>query len=208
MDALKSLLELLKCYAYELVALVLPGAMLVAAANDTTGFQPIGGAVGLVVAAYAIGVAVQGASSLIVHKFWKNSADPNAEVVALALAEAETDLGRAVPESALLDFCLSRVGADRNVYDKFTALRDTARALGSSAPVAAALATYGHWAGIWTGSTLAGLARISSVVIGTLLFSFACFSRYQRFSPLAKNAMFGQYLALRAVEKRAAVSKT
>lgn len=203
MDSIKGLLELAKNYAYELLALVLPGAILVAAAGDAFDMQPLGNSIGFLVAGYATGVALQGAASAVVHKLWKSAAQPDIAVEKLVAAELAGDLGAEAPMSCALDFCLSRLGADRTVYDKFIALRDTARGLAIAAPVSAGLFIWGHWSFLWTGSRLTGLVRLGLVLLAASLVSLATFSRYRRFAPLAKNAVFGQYLALRAVEKRA-----
>lgn len=196
MDA-KALIEAAKANTYELLATVLPGAALVTATARALGLPVPADAIVLLGYAYAVGLAVQGIGSAIVVFATRRSKRPAglSPSQAQALALVRKEMGDDFPQEALLDVCLTRIGTDRSVYDKFVALRDTSRGLAVvTLPVVASVLVQ-KWATVYGAGGLAGVAKVGALLVGGGLVTFGFIERYRRFSPLAAQIVHGQFLA-------------
>lgn len=199
MDTLKKFIETLKLTLYEILALLLPGAILVEAARagpqplltiNTTGST---GIIYFVVLSYAGGLAVQGITNLVFRRLPNlfrtghlSTNPPRRKQPLEAQAEArrvvEKLFGPKVDDELLEGYCLSSLGKSQAVYDRFLALRDTARALFLVFPLAWLLFAYGaHWPS-------------ASKSIGLLFGLIGFLERYHRFDRAAEEALFTQFL--------------
>lgn len=199
LETLKSLLETAKATTYELLALLLPGGVIVAVLEETCGMTIPFGTIGAIAAAYVFGTVLQAVGDFILKRKriagwierdkseWQQTADYALQVIQKRL--------QAVPKGATLDICLTQVGARRVVYDKFIALRDTARGLAFATVITAVLVIEDNWATLSGGTTSSAVSKVcGAIVLATVLF-LAFLQRYSRFQPLAHQAVYGQFLA-------------
>jgi len=126
-------------FTYELLAVLLPGAVVLAVLVQEYALVVPGATLGAIAGAYVIGIVLQGVADFGLKREWiaKRLGNESAwkESAAYALGLIRRTL-EDVPERAALDICLTHVGAGRVVYDKFVALRDTARGLALATLVA------------------------------------------------------------------------
>lgn len=194
MESIQGMIDGLKSATYEIGALLLPGVVLIAVSNAFAGTpQPDSTAVWLVVS-YVVGLVLQGLAALAHCSRWLRwisggvVSDPTpAERRAREIVEKEC--GKEIAEQHLLDFVLTRVYPNRQVYDKFLALADTTRALALVAFISIGLVAYGRHAALDTRTpwlTIAGFA----------VAWLALQERHRRFSPLAYKALYGKFIAL------------
>ncbi len=200
MEGVKILIDSVKSTTYELLALVLPGAILLLAALSAVGVTLPGGTVVLLGASYAAGMALQGIGDFLFKRSplkklaevpakWKET-----QVYALRLINRRLD--HPIPDWAVLDVCLTRVEARRTVYDKFTALRDTARGLAVVTPILAGLLLRIYWSQLTVGSLWLVIAKLAAMLATTASVFMAFAQRYTRFHPLAQQVVYGQFIAL------------
>lgn len=199
LETLKGLVETAKATTYELLALLLPGAVVLATLEYTCEIAIPFATVGTIGAAYILGTVLQAVADFTLkrervskllcgnHSPWQPSAD-----YALRLIQKKLE---AAPREATLDVCLTQVGPRRIIYDKFIALRDTARGLAFATLIAAAFVIVDHWSGIVSGSVGFAIVKVAGAVLLTLCLFLAFIQRYARFHPLALQAVYGQFLA-------------
>ncbi len=200
-EGLKSLLDAGKTTTYELLAVLLPGAIVLSSAATLIPIPIVGGTVGELASAYILGTAVQGLASFIfgweVFKRVLEKQPPNwqaAHDYALKLIRLKLD--KDFPEAATLDVCLTKVGERRQVYEKFVALRDMSRGLAvATVPLSAFLIRHNWNALIEGGSAIGGL-KVFGAIIATIVSILAFVERYGRFNPLAQQAIYGQFIAM------------
>jgi hypothetical protein len=199
LETLKGLLDTAKATTYELLALLLPGGVILAVLEGTCGITIPFGTVGAVAAAYVFGTVLQAVADYILKlgkvasriKIAKDDYQPTADY---ALQVIQKRL-QAVPKQATLDICLTQVGARRTIYDKFIALRDTARGLAFATVIAAVLVIHDKWSVLSSGSTSWAVAKIGGAIVLAIALFLAFIQRYARFHPLAHQAVYGQFLA-------------
>jgi hypothetical protein len=199
LETLKGLLDAGKAATYELLALLLPGAVVLAALMHTTGFGSPFGAIGEIAICYIIGTVLQAFADYLLKRKpirrWTESEKTDWKVAqAYALRLIQRRLS-AAPSEATLDICLTHVGARRSVYDKFMALRDTARGLAFATLVSAALVIWDEWSQLIAGSTPYAALKVSAVIVLVAIIFLAFVQRYARFQPLAQQAVYGQFIA-------------
>lgn len=199
MDTLKTFMETLKLTLYEILALLLPGAVVVEAAR--VGTEPLvtvnttnsTGIIYFLVLSYVGGLATQGITNLIFRRV------PNLfrtghlstipakrkqplEAHARAKREVEKLFGTKVDDEFVEGYCLSSLSTSHAAFDRFLALRDTVRALFLVLPVAWWLFAYGaHW-------------PLASKSTGLLLGLIGFLERYHRFDRAAEDVLFTQFL--------------
>jgi hypothetical protein len=205
LETLKSLLDAAKATTYELLALLLPGAVVLAVLECTCGVTMPFGTVGAIAAAYVFGTVLQAVADFVlklekVASWIKIDKDDYKPTKAYALQVIQKRL-QAAPEAATLDICLTQVGARRTIYDKFIALRDTARGLAFATPIAAVLVICDEWPVLWGGWTACSIAKVAGAVLLSIVLFLAFIQRYARFHPLAHQAVFGQFLAIQLDKK-------
>jgi len=199
LETLRGLLETAKATTYELLALLLPGAIILAALERTCGILIPFDTIGTITTAYIFGMVLQAIADFVLKRkriakwiqsekpTWKPSAD-----YALRLIQKKLE---AAPAEATLDVCLTQVGARRSIYDKFIALRDTARGLAFATVVTAALVIVDEWDAITSGSRPYAVAKVAAAILFAIVMFLAFIQRYARFYPLANQAVYGQFLA-------------
>jgi len=198
LETLKGLLDATKAFTYELLAVLLPGAVVLAALEHEYALVVPGDALGGASAAYVIGIVLQGMADFGLKRAWiakrlsNESAWKETSDYALRLIRRTLD---EVPERATLDICLTRVGAGRVVYDKFVALRDTARGLALATLVASVSIIVGDWPAITAGAAGYAFAKATGAIALALAVFLAFIQRYARFHPLALQEVYGQFLA-------------
>lgn len=200
LETLKGLLEAAKATTYELLALLLPGAVILATIERTCEVEMPFGTIGAIAAAYIFGTALQAIADFVLKReriakliegdksTWKTSAD-----YALQLIQKKL---QAAPKEATLDVCLTQVGPHRNIYDKFIALRDTARGLAFATVFAATIVIVRKWDVLASGSSNCAFAKVAGAVVLAVILFLAFIQRYARFQPLAHQAVYGQFIAL------------
>jgi hypothetical protein len=199
LETLKGLIETAKATTYELLALLLPGGVILAVLERTHGATIPSGTIGSIAAAYAFGTVLQAIGDFILKRKkiagWleRDKSDWRlTEAYALGMVAKRLP---AVPKGAMLDICLTQLGARRTIYDKFIALRDTARGLAFATVVTAVLVIVDEWDMLTTGATWCVIVKIGgAIALGTMLF-LAFLQRYARFHPLAHQVVYGQFLA-------------
>jgi hypothetical protein len=184
-EALRSLVESLKLTAYDVLAVLLPGAVCVRGLglllDGTAAGKALLGLEGLQLftLAFTSGLVLQGAGGLLLR------GRPQPELLLLARELIERRYGAQVPERLVLDFCLSKVEGKRGVYDKFVALRGMARGLSVAALVLGA-------AGVFASASAAGMAF--AAVLG-LLCAGSLYSLHRHYAPLGERAVVGLFFA-------------
>jgi hypothetical protein len=198
LETLKGLLDATKAFTYELLAVLLPGAAVLAVIGHEYALVVPSETLAATAAAYVIGIVLQGVADYCLKRTWiaKRLGNDSAwkEAAAYALNVIRKTLAE-VPECAALDICLTRVGAGRVVYDKFIALRDTARGLALATLVASVSIIVGNWTAITAGSVGYAVAKATGAIAVALAVFLALIQRYARFQPLALQAVYGQFLA-------------
>ena len=191
MDALRALIESLKLTAYDLLAVLLPGALLLRGLGGMFPAAQLGlfgaaGASALVpdglsfaALAFTAGLVLQGAGGRLVP------GKPQPELVAAAREVIKSRYGRDLPDGLVFDFCLSKIEARRAVYDKFVALRGMARALAVAAGVLGVAGVFAS--GSWT---LRALAFFAALLCGTSLLAL-----HRHYAPLGERALVGLFIA-------------
>lgn len=188
MESLRALIDTLKLTAYDLLAVLLPGALLVrgfgllfpGAQIGSPGAGPlVPDALAFTVLAYAAGLTAQGAGGLVSRR----RTSPELLLVAKKLIAER--YGRALPDGLVIDFCLTKLEGRRAVYDKFVALRGMARAL---VVVAAALGVARAALGQGPEERLAVLAATSVVCLSLRAL-------YLHYAPLGDQAVVGMFIA-------------
>lgn len=208
MEHLKSLFEALKSSAYSLAAILLPGALLLELVRRIFHLMaviPWDPPVPYVVLAYVVGFVLQGAASWVFS--WKRldriltdeealTRKTNVIASAQSLLEKKYEVG-SVPESSVIDIALTRASVHREVYDKFTALRDMARSL----VIVLAVSTLAFlWRAVMAPNgweRAAALAAAVAVAIGAC----GAADRYRRFRVTGDIAIVGALLASELKEK-------
>jgi hypothetical protein len=199
MDTLKTFMETLKLTLYEILALLLPGAILVEAARElpqrplTVNTTNSTGIIYFLVLSYVGGLAAQGITNLIFRRVPNllrtghlSTIPPKRkqplEAHARAKRVVEKLIGTKVDDEFVEGYCLSSLSTSR-AYDRFLALRDMARALFLAFPVAWwVFASGAHW-------------PLASKFIGVLAGTIGFLERYFRFDRAADEALFTQFLA-------------
>jgi len=187
-DALRALIESLKLTAYDLLAVLLPGAILLrglggmfpAAQLGAAGAGPlVPDALSFGALAFTAGLVLQGAGGLLVR------GRPQPELLRAAREVIKSRYGRELPDGLVFDFCLSKIEARRGVYDKFVALRGMARALtvASAALGVAGVIAAGTW-------PLRALALFTSLLCGASLYAL-----HRHYAPLGEQALVGLFIA-------------
>jgi hypothetical protein len=196
----RTFLESLKGSLYDMLAIFIPGGLLVAAFRSCFGFPHDAWVVAA--AAWVAGLTAQGVGHLC-SDAGERPAMPEAEAKARALASAvaRRQINREIDDSLLLDFCLSRVEAKRAIYDKFTALKDTARGLLVALPTSAVMLLF--WNGQFKGT---GWGLLTAFV--TLFAIFGLLDRFRQFAPLANRVVFMQFVAAEAAAAPATAAAT
>lgn len=192
MDALKSLIDAAKNTLYELIAVLLPGLIVLAAGevlvqgpSISTVSLAYSNKVILVAAAYLVGLGLQGLSEWLckrtIDRFVDRTAAQHLASVALGVATAR--FGKTITDSDLIDVALSRIADKRQPYDKFLALRDAMRGLSLAVPVLVACILFSTLAHRWAYAVL-----LSFVELGLI-------GRYVKFYPYAKQVAYGAFIA-------------
>lgn len=199
LETLKGLLDTAKATTYELLALLLPGGVILAVLGGTCGITIPFGTVGAIAAAYVFGTVLQGVADYVLKREkiagWIKSDKADSQTTAdYALQVIQKQL-QAVPKEATLDICLTQVGARRTIYDKFIALRDTARGLAFATVIVAVLVIRDQWSVLSSGSTGCAVAKVGGAVVLAIALFLAFIQRYARFHPLAHQVVYGQFLA-------------
>lgn len=199
LETLKGLLDSAKATTYELLALLLPGGVVLAVLEHSTDVAIPFGTIGPIAAAYIFGTVLQAISDFLLKREWVkkrlHGEMPTwkaAHDYALGLIQRKLS---AAPPDVTLDVCLTYIGARRMVYDKFVALRDTARGLAFATLIAAVLLIVEEWSALTIGSWWAASARIGAAIILALGVFLSFIQRYTRFHPLALQAVYGQFIA-------------
>lgn len=204
MEPLKTLLDSAKATTYELLALLLPGGVVLLSVTSAFALAVPGDVLGYVAGAYVVGLALQGVGDFLFRRrpLSKVVSDPPSwqPMQRYALGLIKKKLDDHVPEQAALDICLTHVEARRNVYDKFIALRDTVRGLAIATVPATVLFLYARWSTLTAGGAAIAVFRVAGVVVvgGLLLLAFV--ERYGRFHPLAPQVVYGQFIATQLAE--------
>jgi hypothetical protein len=190
-DALRALIESLKLTAYDLLAVLLPGALLLRGLGGMFPSAQLGllGAAGASTLipdalsfgalAFTAGLVLQGAGGRLVP------GKPQPELVQAAREVIKSRYGRDLPDGLVFDFCLSKIDARRAVYDKFVALRGMARALTVAAGVLGV-------AGVFAADTWAMrlLSFFTALLCGASLFAL-----HRHYAPLGERALVGLFIA-------------
>ncbi|MBK8254445.1 MAG: hypothetical protein IPK82_17475 [Polyangiaceae bacterium] len=205
MDQIKVVLELLKNAAYEILAILLPGTVIVEllrlgspatgvivqnALKDQSELR-------YVAFAYIAGTAMQGLARLLPTRWSTKTANQlrarAMEVLDQAYPDGTNDSDKA---RYALGICLSYVGDKRAVYDKFLGLRDMMRgltaasAIGLLAMVVKILAGYGR----------SGNSNVAADVLAAAVF-FLCGvgfgTAHQKYGPVPEEALYSTVIAMR-----------
>jgi len=210
MDTLKAFMETLKLTLYEILAVLLPGAILVEAARKvppgllTVNTTNSTGIIYFLVLSYVGGLAAQGITNLIFRRVPNllrtghlSTIPPNRkqplEAHARAKSVVEELFGtkvKVVDDEFAAGYCLSS-STSHAAYDRFLALRDMARALFLVFPVAWWVIAHGaNW-------------PLAVKSIGLLLGTIGFLERYFRYDRAAEEALFTQFLADKDREEKA-----
>lgn len=201
MDFLTKIFNILKNWFYELLAVLVPGSVLVAVLPGVISVQnaalKFSISEALVIFAYVAGILSQGLSDLVTrrldppratNKDYKTCNTLREQVAGLVNQKLSAATVQ-VPIEAVLGICLTHVDTKREVYDKFLALRDMSRGLMVSVVAAAAILLWRSYASLepWQVAGVAALALGAAV---------AFYNRYRRYQPLAEQALYEVFLAM------------
>lgn len=199
LETLKGLLDAAKATTYELLALLLPGGVVLSVLEHSTDVAIPFGTIGPIAAAYIFGTVLQAIADFLLKREWvkkrlhgETSTWKTAHDYALGLIQRKLS---AAPSDVTLDVCLTSIGAHRVVYDKFVALRDTARGLAFATLIAAVLLIVEEWSTLTIGPWWSATARIGGAIALASGAFLAFIQRYARFHPLALQAVYGQFIA-------------
>lgn len=197
MDETVKVIEVLKTVTYEAMAILLPGLIVVWPfwPGVKSSFVLDGsGTLGLAVVGFIAGLALQGVSRRFINKvLGRFLLKPDVRVVQLCKAIVDSQLKPAgeLPEEFLLDYCLSSIGTNRAMHDKFVALRDSARGLMLSMPVFAV--------GVLVTPYKNCCGGLEWFAVPLALVAAAAFARrYARYEALPRQIVFSQFLAQEA----------
>jgi hypothetical protein len=205
MDEIKGILESLRASAYNLAALLLPGALLleiVQRAFALGALIPWSQPVPYAVAAYATGFVLQGVScrlfarpvlrkAVALADLTRERDEAVAAARALVLRRYEVE---DVPAASVVDIALTRAADKREVYDKFVAMRDMARALTVVFTVMFIAAAV-RLAGAWHAKDPRLVRECAVAVAAAALGLYGAFDRLQRFQVAAEKAIVGVFIA-------------
>jgi hypothetical protein len=200
MDFISKVFNILKSWFYELLAVLVPGSVIMAVWPWSITVQEhikLSSTESLVVFAYIAGILSQGIGDLVTRRIDPPRASNKDYKTCNALREQVARLvGRKlsaaqvqVPDTALLGICLTHVEAKREVYDKFLALRDMSRGLMVAAVVVGALTLRERYDVLQAWQ----LAVIAALCVGSAV---AFYNRYRRYQPLAEQALYEIFLAM------------
>lgn len=220
MSATTSLLDGAKATTYEVLAVLLPGAVALFGLERAGVTFWVGGTIQNLGAAYVVGTIVQAIASAVTripcvrhHLATDSPIVRSAQDVAVRLIQRR--LEQELPVGVDFDVCLSRVESTRHVYDKFIALRDTARGLVVASVLGGSVVIGSRWKDLVGGAPLAVVGRLVALLAGTLILLGVLTSRYSRFASLARQAVYGQCIASflddrrnRRARRRSAVPQT
>jgi hypothetical protein len=198
-------IDALKSAAYELTALVLPGIVLVAIGHAFADTPLPASVPAWLIAGYVLGLVLQGIGAWTSRRRGLRRLVGATATRKISAAETrakelvEKELGKDIADEHLLDTVLTRVHQYRQVYDKFLALADTARALALVGLIATVLVLIAYGSDLDT-------ARAWLMLLGTIACWLALCERYHRFAPLALKALYGKYVALHGAPTTAAPS--
>ena len=206
MDTLRALFDLLKNNAYEVLAILLPGAMVVEVlkrlfdkADAALRVLLTGKAelkyIGLI---YVLGTVLQGLMRIITDSDWFRKLvlrqGPAAEALRAGAAEAiqlsfTGDPSASTRARVTVAVALSKMEDKRSVYDKFTALRDMAR--GVCAAMVVSTVSLSLAFGLTDLKFFDGGGALAAFVLGAVGSLWA----YRRYAPLADEAICSQVIA-------------
>ena len=178
MDSLRGLIDSFKLTAYDLVAVLLPGALLVYGLGLAAAPVP-GGPLAALIVCYFAGLVAQGASGLLSRR--RTPPELLQEARKLILER----YGRALPDWLLIDFCLTKLEGRRSIYEKFVALRGMARALSLSALIV----------GIPRIAQARTLEARGLAAVATALVAGSLYALYRHYAPLADRSVVGMFVA-------------
>jgi hypothetical protein len=187
-ESLRSLVDALKLTAYDLLAVLLPGALAVRGLSaifpDVRVASPGAGplvpdALAFTALAYAAGLVAQGAGGLVS----RGRTPP--ELLEEARKVIRERYRRELPDALVLDFCLTKLEGRRGVYDKFVALRGMARALVVTSAVL----------GVARAAVSASPDTAIAVLLATALVCGALLALYRHYAPLGARAVVGMFVA-------------
>lgn len=211
MEDLKTLIETLRTSAYTTLALLMPGALLLEClrrAADIGVLLPWTQPVPYLAAAYVAGFTLQGLSSRVFKWAWvqRLAADAHlrseldaATVSARALITKRYAIDD-VPVGSVIDIALTKAADKREIYDRFTAIRDMSRGLSvvfSLMIVAAPLRLAISWRG---GDHILLRSCLVGIVVG-LMGTWGSLDRYRRLQYAGEKAMMGIFLATELQER-------
>lgn len=202
MDKVQPLIDSVKSLAYELLALLLPGATLLVLGQYFAGTPVPPSAVPWIGAAYVLGLALQGGGAWLgrtrgARVLIGGYVDQVSSAEQRAKEIVTTDFGASIASEHLLDVAITRAQPHRQVYDKFLALTDTTRGLALVMVLAVGLACYGardhldEW-------------RSWLPMIGLVAAWGGFCERYRRFAPVASKALYATYITLQFDAARSA----
>lgn len=217
MEALKELLDSLRSSVYTILSLLLPGSIIVYLAQSLLPerFRLPPRVAGFLVAAYVAGLAAQGFGGVVpslvkrimkaIRKYRKKdgqdakpkSADDETEAFVKGIIDK--NLGTSIPASTTFNVTLSSVHDHREVYDRFTALRDMCRGL-IVASVIALIVLLVRRKEFSSGVFWGAIAVLVAAAAGLN-------ERYIRFSPLPRQIVFGQFIAAQLKKPKADEAK-
>jgi hypothetical protein len=187
----KQFLDAFKLTLYEILAVFLPGVILVEAGRRAhllvLDSNTASGVIAFLILSYAAGLAAQGIANLVFHRIPKLigiKQAPASEAKQQARVSIKNLLGAEVTDDELLvGICLAKIGTERSIYDRFLALRDTARILVLVLPLAWCVVAFG------------GSFRLGAKIAALALAMAGLLDRYFRFDQAACDALFSQFLA-------------
>lgn len=194
MESVQRMIDALKSAAYEITALLLPGAVLIAVGHWTAEVPLPDSTPAWFAASYVLGLVLQGASSWMgrrsgVRHLVGAAVPPATPAETRAKEIIEKDLGKEIADDHLLDVVLTRTQPHRQVYDKFLALADTAKSLALVSLIAFGLLVLERHTELDTASTWL-------MLVGTALCWLSLCERHRRFAPIACKALYGKFVAL------------
>jgi len=201
LEMLKAWLDAAKATTYELLALLLPGGVVLAGLEGCCDIDIPFGTMGAIAASHIFGTILQAIADYALKRdriakwvegdksVWKPSQEYGHRLIQKRL--------EAVPAAATLDVCLTRVGVRRSIYDKFITLRDTARGLAFASLITSVLVIIDKWPTLAGGSTAYAIVKITAEILLAFSLFLAFVQRYSRFHPLALQAVYGQFIATR-----------
>lgn len=218
MDYLKTLLEALRASAYSLAALILPGAFLVEVVRRAFGIEgavPWDPPVPYITCAYVAGFTLQGVSSrMFGWQLFRKATTNDSSVkdkdqaieTARALLAKRYDVDN-LPPPSVVDVALTKAGEHREVYDKFTALRDMSRSLATVFAVMTVAAGVRLVLSSASGNGLMIRECAAALVVGIVGF-WGTVDRYRRLQTLPEKAIAGVFVAQHLKERLPLDNKT